>query len=201
MAITVIAGLGNPGRKYCETRHNIGFDVVQSLASELNASFSTQAKFEADVAETRLADHKILLVKPLTFMNDSGRSISAILRYFKFEATSLLVVYDDITLDLGRVKLRVKGSAGGHNGVQDLLDSVGPGFARYRVGIGAKPHKEMDLAEYVLSTFKPTEKSILAERMSVFREHLKLIVDKGVDPAFNIINQRTSETHERNHNE
>ena len=200
MATTVIAGLGNPGRKYCNTRHNIGFDVVQSLASDLGAKWSNHARFEAEIAEAELLSQKVLLVKPLTFMNDSGQSLGAILRYHKFEPASLLVVYDDLTLEFGRAKLSVKGSAGGHNGVSDLLERVGPGFARYRIGIGAKPDKEMDLAEYVLSTFKPLEKTILTERMSVYREHLGLIVDKGVDSAFNIINQRTSDTHERNDN-
>lgn len=201
MAITVIAGLGNPGLKYRNTRHNIGFDVVQSLSSELGATWAKSAKFEADIAEARLSGRKILLVKPLTYMNDSGRSLGAILRFYKFEPANLLVVYDDITLDIGRAKLRVQGSAGGHNGVTDLLEKVGSGFARYRIGIGAKPSKEMDLAEYVLSTFKPAEREILADRMKVYREQIMHVAEIGVDSAFNTINQRTSKTHERNHNE
>ncbi len=204
MSIAVIAGLGNPGPKYRETRHNIGFDVVERLAAELGASWRHEARFEADIAPIA-APRKLLLVRPLTYMNDSGRALGAILRYHKQEPAALLVIYDDITLDLGRPKLKINGSDGGHNGIRDLLERVGHGFARYRIGIGAKPHKEMDLADYVLSRFKADEKQLLLERMPTFIEHLRLVIDKGIEPALNIINQcissNTPNTNERNHNE
>ena len=200
MSIAVIAGLGNPGQIYRNTRHNIGFDVVKRLAVELKSDWRAEGRFEAKVATAQLGAHKLLLVKPQTFMNDSGRSLAAVLRYFRFGPGSLLVSYDDLTLDLGRAKLSVNGSAGGHNGIANLLEHIGPGFARYRIGIGAKPHKEMDLADYVLSQFKPAEREILSNRMPDYTNHLRLIIDKGVETAFNTINQRINTTHERSHN-
>jgi len=200
MSIAVIAGLGNPGLKYRNTRHNIGFDVVDRLALKCGASWRAEARFEAEVAMIETDQRKLLLVKPHTYMNDSGRALGAVLRYYKFEVGSLIVVYDDITLDLARPKLSVNGSAGGHNGITDLLEKIGVGFVRYRIGVGAKPLKEMDLADYVLSPFKPAERKILSERMPEYLDHLRLIVDKGVENAFNLINQRTPSTHERSQN-
>lgn len=201
MSIAVIAGLGNPGQKYRNTRHNIGFDVVDGFALKVSTTWKHVARFEAEVAELQFGSRNCLLVKPQTFMNDSGRALGAVLRNYKLEVSSLLVIYDDITLDLGRSKLRVQGSDGGHNGVRDLLEKVGPGFARYRIGVGAKPAKEMDLADYVLSQFKPDEIKLLEAQFPEYYQHLRLIIDKGIEPALNIINQRTSTTHERNENE
>ena len=191
MSIAVIAGLGNPGQKYRNTRHNIGFDVVDQLAAKLGGEWRTEARFEADLALVQAGEQKLLLVKPQTYINDSGRSLGAVLRYHKFEPESLLVVHDDLTLDLGRAKMSVNGSAGGHNGIADLLEKIGGGFVRYRIRIGAKPIKEMDLADYVLSQFKPAERETLSGRMPTYFDHIRLIVDKGNETAFNIINQRT----------
>jgi len=201
MSIAVIAGLGNPGQKYRNTRHNIGFDVVDFFAARLGGAWRAEARFEAQIAAVQVGDVKLMLVKPQTFMNDSGRSLGAVLRYRKLGADSLLVVYDDLTLDLSRAKLSVNGSAGGHNGVADLLEKIGPGFARYRIGIGAKPDKEMDLADYVLSRFRLEETELLAASMPGYFDQICLIVEKGIEPASNLINQRTSKTHERNNNE
>lgn len=201
MSIAVIAGLGNPGQKYRNTRHNIGFDVLNRLVAELGGSWRTEARFEAEISTVVYGAHKLLLVKPLTYMNDSGRSLGAVLRYHKFLPEAMLVIYDDLTLDLARAKLSVKGSAGGHNGIANLLESVGPGFIRYRIGIGSKPHKEMDLADYVLSEFKPAERQLLTERMPDYLDQIRLIVDKGIETAFNIINQRTPTSHERSQNQ
>jgi PTH1 family peptidyl-tRNA hydrolase len=131
-------------------------------------------------------------------MNASGRSLGAALRYRKLPPEAMLVVYDDLTLDFGRTKLSVNGSAGGHNGIADLLTQVGAGFARYRVGIGAKPHKEMDLADYVLSQLTKDEQTILADRTSIFLDQIHLILNEGLEPAMNIINQRKAISHERN---
>jgi PTH1 family peptidyl-tRNA hydrolase len=192
MSIAVIAGLGNPGQKYRNTRHNIGFDVVDRLAARLGGDWQSEARFEAATATVEFGGRKLLLAKPQTFMNDSGRALGALLRYHKLGPASLLAVYDDLTLDLGRPKLSVKGSSGGHNGITDLLEKVGPGFVRYRIGIGAKPVKEMDLADYVLGRFKPSEREIISNRIPDYLDHIRLIIDKGVETAFNIINQRTS---------
>lgn len=192
MSIAVIAGLGNPGLKYRNTRHNIGFAVVDQIAARAGAIWKIEARLDAEVAAVPRENGKLMLVKPRTFMNDSGRSLAAVLRYRKLASESLLVVYDDITLDLGRSKLSLQGSAGGHNGISDLLERLGAGFARYRVGIGAKPHKAMDLADYVLSQFSKDEQSLLAEQMPTYIEQIAMILDQGIEPAMNIINQRPS---------
>lgn len=201
MSIAVIAGLGNPGPKYRNTRHNIGYEVVDQLASQHGIEWRKESRFESEVAVLTLAERKLMLIKPLTFMNDSGRALGAVLRYRKLGPEALLVVYDDITLDLARAKLSLQGSAGGHNGIADLLQRVGPGFARYRIGIGGKPNKEMDLADYVLSKFRAEEAKSLSESMANYIEQIGYIVENGLEPALNLINQRTSTSHERNNNE
>ena len=198
MPIAVIAGLGNPGSKYLNTRHNIGFTLVDQLAVKYCASWKHEARFEAKVAVIQHEERKLVLLKPQTFMNASGRSLRNVLRYFKLPAKSILVIYDDLTLDLGRIKLSVSGSAGGHNGIADILTQVGTGFARFRVGIGAKPHKEMDLADYVLSKFKKDELSLLADRSPIFLDQIHLVLNEGIESSMITINQRIATPHERN---
>ena len=199
MPIAVIAGLGNPGSKYRNTRHNIGFSLVNQLAAKYDAAWKHEARFEAEVAVIQHGERKLMLLKPQTFMNASGRSIGTVLRYRKLSAESLLVIYDDLTLDLGRIKLSVNGSAGGHNAIADMITQVGTGFARYRVGIGAKPHKEMDLADYVLSKFSKDELRILADRSSIFLDQIHLILNEGIESSMKTINQRIATPHERNY--
>ena len=131
-------------------------------------------------------------------MNESGRSLKSVLQYKKLPPTALLVIYDDITLELGRPKLSNSGSAGGHNGITGLLSKIEPSFLRYRIGIGSKPHKEISLADYVLSKFSLNEQKFLADQVLIYLEHLRLIIDKGPVLAMNFINQRTASTHERN---
>ena len=198
MPIAVIAGLGNPGSKYRNTRHNIGYTLVDQLAAKFGATWKHEARFEAEVAVIQHDARKLMLLKPQTFMNASGRSLGTVLRYRKLSAESMLVIYDDLTLDLGRIKLSVNGSAGGHNGIADILTEAGSGFARFRVGIGAKPHKEMDLADYVLSKFSKDEQTILADHSPIFLEQIHLILNEGIDFSMNIINQRIATPHERN---
>ncbi|NCG09118.1 MAG: aminoacyl-tRNA hydrolase [Verrucomicrobia bacterium] len=198
MSISVIAGLGNPGPKYQQTRHNIGFEVLESLAKQLGASWKLQAKCESEIAESTPRGQKLLLVKPQTFMNDSGRALGALLRYRRLNPENLLVVFDDITLDLARCKLSLNGSDGGHNGLADLLKQIGSGFGRFRVGVGTKPHSEMDLADYVLSNFTVDEKKLLTEQRPTYVAHLLHIIDSGIDTAMNTINQRNASEHERN---
>lgn len=198
MPIAVIAGLGNPGLKYCNTRHNIGHTLVDQLATKYGATWKNEARFEAEVAVIQYEERKLMLLKPQTFMNASGRSLGTVLRYRKLSAESMLVIYDDLTLDLGRIKLSVNGSAGGHNGIADIVTQVGTGFARFRVGIGAKPHKEMDLADYVLSKFSKDELSILADRSPIFLDQIHLVLNEGIESSMITINQRIATPHERN---
>lgn len=201
MSIAVIAGLGNPGSKYQHTRHNIGFGVIDALADHWGAQWKAQAKFESEIAETSHNGHKLLLVKPQTFMNASGRALGAILRYRRLNPENLLLIFDDITLDLARCKLSLNGSAGGHNGVADVLDQVGSGFGRFRIGVGAKTHKAMDLADHVLSQFTAEENKLLAEQMPTYLAHLRRIIDSDFDAAMNTINQRNASEYERNQNQ
>lgn len=198
MSIAVITGLGNPGLKYRNTRHNAGFAAVDEIVRKMGGRWKLEPKFEAEIASVSHAGQKLMFVKPQTFMNASGRSIGSILRYRKLGPESLLVYYDDITLEVGRVKLSRTGSSGGHNGVSDLFDKVGEGFLRYRIGIGAKTDKTMDLAQYVLSVFSEDETTLLAEGLSQGTDHLTRILRDGPDLAMNFINQRTANKHERN---
>lgn len=198
MSISVIAGLGNPGSGYHNTRHNIGFDLIDHIAAKHNAVWKKSVRFEAQSAVLQIKEREFILLKPSTFMNHSGRSISAALRYLRLSPESLLVIYDDFTLDLGRTKLSLKGSSGGHNGIENLLKQIGEGFARYRVGIGSKPNKEMDLAEYVLSKFTTNEQNTLADCLTNYLDQLHLIFDEGLVAAMNTINQSKSIPHERN---
>ena len=198
MPIAVIAGLGNPGLKYRNTRHNIGYTLVDQLATKYGATWKHEARFEAEVAVIQYEERNLMLIKPQTFINASGRSLGTVLRYRKLSVESMLVIYDDLTLDLGRIKLSVNGSAGGHNGIADIITQVGTGFARFRVGIGAKPHKEMDLADYVLSKFSKDELSILADRSPIFLDQIHLVLNEGIESSMITINQRIATPHERN---
>ena len=198
MPIAVIAGLGNPGSKYRNTRHNIGYALVDQLAARYAATWKYEARFEAEVAVIQHDECKLMLLKPQTFMNASGRSLGTVLRYRKLSAESMLVIYDDLNLDLGRIKLSINGSAGGHNGIADMLTQIGTGFARFRVGIGAKPHKEMDLADYVLSKFSKDEQAILSDQNPIFLDQIHLILNEGIESSMNTINQRIATPHERN---
>ena len=198
MSIAVIAGLGNPGSAYRNTRHNIGFDLIDHIAAKYGVTWKNSVRFEAETALLETDNLRLMLIKPSSFMNHSGRSIGAVLRYFKLSPESLLVIYDDLTLDLGRTKLSISGSSGGHNGIENLLAQVGQGFARYRIGIGAKPQKDMDLADYVLSNFTKYEQTILADCRTTYIDQLFLILNDGLVAAMNTINQIKSTPHERN---
>lgn len=190
MSIAVIAGLGNPGARYDGTRHNIGFVLVDALAQRHGCSWSRSRRYNAAWTRCRIAEQAIHLIKPLTFMNESGRCLGPFCRFHRFEPQRLLVVYDDITLDTARVKLSTRGSAGGHNGIASVQQHFGDDFARYRVGIGAKAHPQMDLKDHVLSRFTSSEQAVIDARLSDYVEDLERIVAEGVATAMNYINQR-----------
>tara|TARA_B100001248_G_scaffold262736_1_gene261989 strand:- start:50838 stop:51440 length:603 start_codon:yes stop_codon:yes gene_type:complete len=191
MSIKAIVGLGNPGQEYANTRHNLGFMVVDALARSVGASaWKSVRRYKAMVADGTVGDTAVHFVKPETFMNDSGSSIQRLSSYYKWPPNSLIVVYDDITVELGRVKINVQGSAGGHNGVESVLRHIGPGFIRYRIGIGGKSHPEMDLAEHVLGRLMPEESAILEKNLPKFIQGIHLLVDKGPESAMNEINQK-----------
>lgn len=157
----MIVGLGNIGAKYAQTRHNVGFMVVDEVARGLNADFQT-SKFEAEVATAFHNGEKVMLVKPSTYMNDSGRAVGPLMSYYNVDPADLLVVHDDLDLPLGKVRLKQKGSAGGHNGIKSIIAHVGDQkFKRVKVGID-HPDK-MSVVDYVLGKFTPAQQPLIKD--------------------------------------
>ncbi|MBC8010272.1 MAG: aminoacyl-tRNA hydrolase [Burkholderiales bacterium] len=192
MSISLVAGLGNPGRAYAATRHNAGWMVVEALAGAEKLSWQTQDRFEAETARWDFAPgHTVWLAKPLTFMNLSGRAIQKLAAFHKVPPAAITVVYDDLTIDLGLMKVAVKGSAGGHNGIADLLARMGDGFVRYRLGIGPKLPREMDLKDYVLGRFTDEQLILFNQQLPRFTSGLRLLLAQGPDQAMNQLNRRT----------
>lgn len=187
----VIAGLGNPGRKYEGTRHNVGFWLLDAVARQQGCSWTTKREFEAEVAQFDRAGCRVLLARPQTYVNLSGRSVGAICRYYKIPpAVSLIVVYDEINIELGRLKISVKGSAGGHNGIADILQHVGKEFIRFRVGIGPRHPPQMDLKDFVLGKFTEEQKHFIESKEREFLDALHLLIDSGPIHAMNRVNQK-----------
>lgn len=191
MSVSVIAGLGNPGLQYRGTRHNIGFEVVDVLAGVQGALWKEEKRFQCLLTRVQIAGAQVTLVKPQTFMNESGRSLGLLMRFLKLPVSELCVVYDDITLEVGRLKLSVSGSAGGHNGITSVLEHLGTGFIRYRIGIGGKAHPEMKLSDWVLGRYTTEEKTVLSARMPEYIKGLEYLLSEGAERAMNQFNQRT----------
>ena len=191
MSVSVIAGLGNPGLRYRSTRHNIGFRVVDEFGKRYSIRWRKDKGFEAHKAELVMDSSRILLVKPMTYMNDSGRSLGAVLRYFGYSVDSVVVVYDDVNIERGEAKITVSGSAGGHNGIESILAHVGDGFVRFRIGIGPKQPREIAIKDFVLGKFTRNEQSVVNKKMGEFQEGLQLLVDRGPVVAMNQVNRRT----------
>jgi len=191
MSITLIAGLGNPGREYTATRHNLGFTVVEALASAEGLSWKHEPRFAAEIARWNVRPGVTRwLVKPQTFMNESGRALRLLLDFHKLPVESLAVAYDDLTIEIGRVKVTESGSAGGHNGVASLLEHLGNGFSRYRLGIASLRPAEMDLKDFVLGKFTDDEKIIIQQQLTRFVAGLRLLIESGCAPAMNSLNRR-----------
>lgn len=181
----VVVGLGNPGKQYHGTRHNVGFAVVDGLAS--GSRF--QSRFQAQVAEVMEGDQKVLLVKPETFMNLSGGAVRQVLDFYKVELTDLLVVCDDVNLPLGQLRIRSKGTHGGHNGLRDIQYHVGTTeYSRLRVGVGAGGE---DLVDHVLGRFRPSERPVIEDALSLAIQAVSIWVGQGVDVCMNRYNVST----------
>ena len=193
MSIGVIAGLGNPGSKYRLTRHNLGFRVVDSLAESEGVSWKKESDSEAEVARIKIEGRPILLVKPNTYMNESGRSLEHLCKYYKILLESLVVVCDEVQLPLGSAKITLTGSAGGHNGIESVIEHIGDGFIRFRLGIGPKSSTDISLTDFVLGKFQPQEEDILDKNMNEYLAGLKLLVDSGPILAMNKINKKISD--------
>lgn len=184
----VIAGLGNPDKKYEKTRHNVGFDVIDVIAKKYNVEL-TEKKHRALSGSGYIAGQKVLLVKPQTYMNLSGESIASILNFYKLDAeTDLLVIFDDISLAPGRIRVRARGSAGGHNGIKNIIAMTGTQeFARIKVGVGEKPQGR-DLADYVLSRFSKDERAMVEDAFVDAADAAELIAAGDLDGAMNRFN-------------
>jgi PTH1 family peptidyl-tRNA hydrolase len=185
----LVVGLGNPGRAYAGTRHNVGFDVLDLLADRHQAEWTTAPRgIDALIARARSAD--ITLVKPLTFMNASGPAVVGLLQFFKIELPDLFVVVDDVNLELGRLRARAAGSAGGHNGLKSIIGALGTSeFARLRVGVG-RGDARRDLADHVLARFDPDEREIVADSVGRTADAAELFVAQGIDPVMNRFNRK-----------
>ncbi len=184
----VIAGLGNPTAKYEKTRHNVGFDVIDRLAEKYNIRVSDNRQ-KAICGTGIIEGEKVLLVKPQTFMNLSGESIGAILNFYKVEPeTNLIVIYDDISLEPGRLRIRKKGSAGGHNGIKNIIAHTGTQeFLRIKVGVGEKP-QGWDLADYVLGRFSKEDREKVEDAYERAVEAVSYMVKGETDKAMNLFN-------------
>ena len=184
----LIVGLGNPGSKYRGTRHNIGFDVIAELASR-HLNERPKAKFDAEVAEVAIENCKCLLVSPLTYMNLSGKSVSAAQNFYKVSAAEdLLVICDDLNLDLGKIRIRARGSAGGQNGIKDIIHRLGTSdFPRLRVGIG-RPPPRWDAADYVLGKFDDDDRPVMDVAIKKAADAVECWVGDGAQVAMNKFN-------------
>lgn len=191
MSILLVAGLGNPGREYVHSRHNAGFAVIDALAARHDLAWRKLLRFAAKTARwDRTPGPACLLAKPTTYMNNSGRAVRALADFHRVPPATIIVVYDDLTIELGRVKITQSGSAGGHNGVASLLEDLGGDFIRYRIGIGPKHPPEMDLKDFVLGKFTPEEQTIFDHHLTTYTDGLGLLIDRGPAKAMNQLNRR-----------
>lgn len=183
----LVVGLGNPGRKYDGTRHNIGFDVVDALAGRHHVEWEA-ARAEALIARWRAAS--VLVAKPLTFMNLSGQAVGDLLRFYKVDRADLIVVVDDVNIEVGRLRTRPNGSAGGHNGLKSIIEHLGTDdFARLRVGVG-RGDARRDLADHVLAKFDPDERANVAEMVGRATDAIELFIAEGIGPVMNRFNRK-----------
>lgn len=184
----LIVGLGNPDKKYEKTRHNTGFMAVDEIASSLSVEISKK-KFDALTADANIAGQRVLLMKPQTYMNLSGVSVEKAASFYKIPPEHIIVLFDDISLPVGKLRIRRKGSHGGHNGIRSIIDYLqSDGFPRVKIGVGEKPRPEYDLADWVLSTFTQNELAGIHDMAERCLEIVELIIKGQTDKAMNLYN-------------
>jgi PTH1 family peptidyl-tRNA hydrolase len=186
----IIAGLGNPGKQYEGTRHNIGWQVIDALAEKYNIKV-TESKFKGLIGKGMINGEKVILLKPLTYMNLSGEAVREAVNFYKIDETAeLIVVADDISLDVGHIRMRKKGSAGGHNGLKNIIAHLGhENFIRIKMGVGDKP-AGYDLADYVLGHFTGEEEKVMEESRKTAVLAIETIMSDGIDRAMNLYNTK-----------
>lgn len=184
----IVVGLGNPGRQYEGTRHNAGFISLDYIAAELGVKVN-RIKFKSTVGEAVISGKRCLLMKPSTFMNLSGQAVTEAMRFYKIPPQRVVVISDDISLDVGKIRIRRKGSDGGQNGLKNIIYLSGSDeFPRVKVGIGKKPHPDYDLKDWVLSRFTEKDKKLIAERLPDIKGAVERIVAGEIDEAMNLYN-------------
>ncbi len=184
----MIVGLGNPGRQYEKTRHNVGFRTVDLLSSQLGVKID-KAKYKALIGTAELDGEKLLLLKPQTFMNASGQAVLWASQFYKIDPERIIVLSDDISLPVGKIRVRAEGSAGGHNGLKSIIADLGSqSFPRVRIGVGEKPHPDYDLADWVLSNFSAQEETALKPAIENAAGAVKELIRNGVQSAASCYN-------------
>lgn len=182
----VLVGLGNPGKKYAGTRHNVGFDVIAELSRRHGAS-KPKSRFDAELSESGIGGEKVLLAAPQTFMNASGRAVRQLVDFFQLPISDLLVICDDINLPLGRLRIRKSGSAGGQKGLENVIQHLGANVPRLRIGVG-QPPQHLDSADYVLDRFHKSELAAIDEATGRAADAVEMWVIDGIDQAMNRFN-------------
>ncbi|WP_019502801.1 aminoacyl-tRNA hydrolase [Pseudanabaena sp. PCC 6802] len=191
--IDLIVGLGNPGDRYKHTRHNIGFMAIDYLASHWQIQLTTDRKFQGIYGDGRYpSGQRVRLLKPTTYMNLSGQSVRSLCDWFKIEPQSVLVIYDEMDLPFGKIRLRPSGSAGGHNGMKSIISHLGtPNFPRLRVGIGRSTHAVPTAISHVLGSFNPEETHALPDILRLVEDTVKTLSAEGIEKTMSIYNSRT----------
>ena len=190
MPPAVLAALGNPGAEYAATRHNAGWLVLEALAEKLGAPWRAEGRYPALVAKVEVGGNPVHLVKPLVFMNETGKPLAAFLRFHRIEPSLCAVLHDDIAFEPGILRLTVGGSDGGHNGIRSCIEHLGTEFIRARVGIGPKRHPQQDLADHVLGRLPPEDFAALERAYPDFNHGLQTLLSHGLAAAQNLTNTR-----------
>ena len=181
----LVVGLGNPGLQYEKTRHNVGFMSADLLMKKAGGEF-TKHKMDAHFGECEIGKKRILVMKPQTFMNNSGTAVSAVSKFYKIPADKIIIISDDISLDVGKIRIRRKGSHGGHNGLKDIFQLLGTDkIMRIKIGVGAKPHPDYDLADWVLGKFPKEDEENLSTALDNSVKAIEEIIKRGIDSAMN----------------
>ena len=184
----LVVGLGNPGNKYTYTRHNSGFLCLDMLSQKLNFRID-KLKFKSLICDTKINGHRCIVMKPQTYMNNSGEAIRECANFYKIKPENIIVIYDDISLDVGKLRIRRKGTDGGHNGIKSIIYHLNSDqFPRIKLGCGKKPHPDYDLADWVLSEFKKDEQKALEPALENACKAIELLLDNQIDKAMNLYN-------------
>lgn len=184
----IVVGLGNPDKKYTLTRHNSGFLCIDMLSEKLNFRVD-RLKFKSLIGDVTINGHRCIVMKPQTYMNNSGEAIRECANFYKIKPENIIVIYDDISLDVGKLRIRRKGTDGGHNGIKSIIYHLNSDqFPRIKVGCGKKPHPDYDLADWVLSEFKKDEQKALEPALENACKAIELLLDNQIDKAMNLYN-------------